>query len=100
MAPDDIQISTSTKEDAGKVYNSVCRKSLLQIYFNSGVQQTAITKFINASYGQCIKALKYLEKAKLVSAEKNGRIKKIYITDKGKKIVRKIEEINRIMAEE
>jgi len=87
-------------KDKDKLYNTVCRKCLIQIYFNNGIHQTGVTKIVDASYGQCLKALKRLKDEELIETQRNGRIKRILITDRGRDVVKKFMEINRILVRE
>ena len=52
-----------------------------------------LAKEVDCTYSHAVKILQEMEKAKLVNFKKQGRIKTIELTDKGKKIAEYIERI-------
>jgi len=62
---------------------------------NSGKNRygSILAKEVDCTYSHAVKILQEMEKAKLVSFEKQGRIKTIKLTEKGSKIAEAIDKI-------
>ena len=54
---------------------------------------SVLAKEVDCTYSHAVKILQEMEKAKLVTFEKHGRIKTIALTDSGNKIAEFIEKI-------
>ena len=54
---------------------------------------SVLAKEVDCTYSHAVKILQEMEKAKLVSFEKHGRIKTISLTDQGNKVAEYIEKI-------
>jgi len=58
---------------------------------------SVLAKEVDCTYSHAVKILQEMEKAKLVSFEKQGRIKTISLTDSGNKIAEHIEHIKEML---
>jgi DNA-binding MarR family transcriptional regulator len=58
---------------------------------------SVLAKEVDCTYSHAVKILQEMEKSKLVSFEKYGRIKTIKLTDSGNKIAEHIEHIKSIL---
>lgn len=58
---------------------------------------SVLAKEVDCTYSHAVKILQEMEKAKLVSFEKQGRIKTIALTDSGNKIAEHIEHIKEML---
>lgn len=56
-----------------------------------------LAKEVDCTYSHTVKILQEMERANLVSFDKQGRIKIIKLTDKGNKIAENIEKIKNIL---
>src|SRR3989344_1252464 len=56
-----------------------------------------LAKEVDCTYSHAVKILQDMEKAKLVSFEKHGRIKNIALTDQGNKVAEHIEKIKELL---
>ena len=56
-----------------------------------------LAKEVDCTYSHAVKILKEMEKARLVTFEKQGRIKTIVLTDNGNRIAESIEKIQEIL---
>lgn len=56
-----------------------------------------LAKEVDCTYSHAVKILQEMEKSKLVSFEKQGRIKTIKLTDNGEKIAEGIERIKDLL---
>lgn len=54
---------------------------------------SVLAKEVDCTYSHAVKILQEMEKAKLVTFEKQGRIKSIVLTDSGNKVAEFIEKI-------
>lgn len=60
---------------------------------------SVLAKEVDCTYSHAVKILQDMEKAKLVSFEKQGRIKTISLTDSGNKIAEHISRIKELLSE-
>jgi len=58
-----------------------------------------LAKEVDCTYSHAVKILQEMENAKLVSFEKQGRIKTIALTDSGNKIAEHISRIKELLSE-
>lgn len=58
---------------------------------------SVLAKEVDCTYSHAVKILQEMEKAKLVSFEKHGRIKNIDLTDQGNKVAEYIEKIKELL---
>ena len=58
---------------------------------------SVLAKEVDCTYSHAVKILQEMEKAKLVSFEKQGRIKTIALTETGNKIAENIEKIKEML---
>ena len=58
---------------------------------------SVLAKEVDCTYSHAVKILQEMEKAKLVSFEKQGRIKTISLTETGNKIAESIEQIKEML---
>lgn len=58
---------------------------------------SVLAKEVDCTYSHAVKILQEMEKARLVTFEKQGRIKTILLTDNGNKIAESIEKIQEIL---
>ncbi len=56
-----------------------------------------LAKEVDCTYSHAVKILQEMEKARLVTFEKQGRIKTIILTDNGNKVAESIERIQEIL---
>lgn len=56
-----------------------------------------LAKEVDCTYSHAVKILQEMEKAKLVTFEKHGRIKTIALTDNGNRIAEHIEKIGELL---
>ena len=68
-------------------------KILLVLKYNDGVSMTYVSKKADLTFSQTVKVLGKMEKLGLVSFEKIGRIKLTYLTEKGKEVAQRVEEL-------
>ncbi len=58
---------------------------------------SVLAKEVDCTYSHAVKILQEMEKAKLVSFEKQGRIKSILLTDNGNRVAEHIERIKNLL---
>lgn len=58
---------------------------------------SVLAKEVDCTYSHAVKILQEMEKSKLVSFEKQGRIKTISLTETGDKIAESIEKIKNLL---
>jgi len=58
---------------------------------------SVLAKEVDCTYSHAVKILQEMEKSKLVSFEKMGRIKTIKLTDNGTKVAENIEKIREFL---
>ena len=58
---------------------------------------SVLAKEVDCTYSHAVKILQEMEKAKLVSFEKQGRIKTIKLTENGDRIADSIEKIKELL---
>jgi predicted transcriptional regulator len=58
---------------------------------------SVLAKEVDCTYSHAVKILQQMEKSKLVSFEKQGRIKTISLTDMGNEVAEHIEKIRTIL---
>jgi predicted transcriptional regulator len=58
---------------------------------------SVLAKEVDCTYSHAVKILQQMEKSRLVSFEKQGRIKLIKLTDSGDKIAQSIESIRELL---
>lgn len=58
---------------------------------------SVLAKEVDCTYSHAVKILQEMEKSKLVSFEKQGRIKTIKLTDNGNKVAESIEKIKQFL---
>ncbi|MEK6934945.1 MAG: winged helix DNA-binding protein [Nanoarchaeota archaeon] len=58
---------------------------------------SVLAKEVDCTYSHAVKILQEMEKSKLVSFEKQGRIKTIKLTDNGNKVAENIEKIKNLL---
>lgn len=58
---------------------------------------SVLAKEVDCTYSHAVKILQEMEKSKLVSFEKQGRIKTIKLTDNGSKVAESIEKIREFL---
>ena len=58
---------------------------------------SVLAKEVDCTYSHAVKILQEMEKASLVSFEKQGRIKTITLTDTGNKVAENIEKIKQLL---
>ncbi len=58
---------------------------------------SVLAKEVDCTYSHAVKILQEMEKSKLVSFEKQGRIKTIKLTDNGSKIAEHIERVRSLL---
>ena len=58
---------------------------------------SVLAKEVDCTYSHAVKILQEMERAKLVSFEKHGRIKNISLTEQGNKVAEHIEKIKELL---
>lgn len=58
---------------------------------------SVLAKEVDCTYSHAVKILQEMEKAKLVSFERQGRIKTIALTDNGERVAEHIEKIRALL---
>ena len=58
---------------------------------------SVLAKEVDCTYSHAVKILQEMEKAKLVSFEKHGRIKSVQLTDSGNKVAEHIEKVKELL---
>ena len=58
---------------------------------------SVLAKEVDCTYSHAVKILQEMEKAKLVSFEKHGRIKNVQLTDSGNKVAEHIEKVKELL---
>ena len=58
---------------------------------------SVLAKEVDCTYSHAVKILQQMEKSRLVSFEKQGRIKVIRLTDNGDKVAESIEKIRELL---
>lgn len=56
-----------------------------------------LAKEVDCTYSHAVKILQEMEKARLVSFERHGRIKSVQLTDSGNKVAEHIEKIKELL---
>ncbi len=64
---------------------------------NSSVYASVLAKQIDCTYSHVVKILQEMQKAELVNFKKEGRLKLLELTKKGKDIARNIESIKSML---
>ena len=64
---------------------------------NKSKYGSVLAKEVDCTYSHAVKILQHMEKSKLVSFEKQGRIKIIKLTDNGDKVAESIEKIRELL---
>lgn len=64
---------------------------------NKSKYGSVLAKEVDCTYSHAVKILQQMEKSKLVSFEKQGRIKTINLTETGNKIAESIEKIKSLL---
>jgi len=72
---------------------------LLNITEKGNLYVSIIVKKVNCNYLWCSKTLRKFNKLGLVTFEKAGRIKYVYLTEKGKKLQSLYSEIKEVLKE-
>lgn len=71
---------------------------LLQLYkSNSDIYASTVAKLIDCTYSHVVKILQEMEKAKLVSFTKKGRLKLLTLTKKGTEVAENIERVRQML---
>jgi len=85
-------------ETKNKIFNVFFREKpalmLLGLYNNTKVYASYLAKQIDCTYSHVVKVLQEMEKAELVMFEKQGRLKLLKLTPKGKEVAIHIAAIN------
>ena len=63
----------------------------------SEVYASSLAKCVDCTYSHVVKILQEMEKSKLVSFEKQGRIKTISLTENGNRVAEHIEKIKQLL---
>ncbi|MEK6841041.1 MAG: winged helix DNA-binding protein [Nanoarchaeota archaeon] len=58
---------------------------------------SVLAKEVDCTYSHAVKILQEMERARLVSFEKHGRIKSIQLTEQGNKVAEHIEKIKELL---
>ncbi|MEW6063338.1 MAG: MarR family winged helix-turn-helix transcriptional regulator [Nanoarchaeota archaeon] len=83
------------KKDIFEVFFRRKPAMILTSLRNSGKNRygSILAKEVDCTYSHAVKILQEMERAKLVSFEKQGRIKTIKLTEKGNKVAEAIDKI-------
>ena len=65
--------------------------------YNSEIYASVLAKQIDCTYSHVVKILQEMERADLVSFKKQGRLKLLELTDKGRNIANNIEGIRTLL---
>ncbi len=65
---------------------------LLYLYLNDGQYVSNISKHVDCTYSHVIKVLDVFHKAGMIEFKKEGRVKKVKLTKKGKEIIKEIKK--------
>lgn len=79
--------------------NSVSKRILIYLLKNQDKTnfEFKITKEIKCTYSSCSKNINLLKKIDLINFEPDGRMKVIKLTDKGRFIAEKLNEIDKLL---
>lgn len=85
-----------------KIFNVFFRPKpammLIQLRENQGAMYaSALAKSIDCTYSHIVKILNEIEKQKLVTFERHGRLKLLHLTKKGEDIADNIEKIRSLL---
>jgi len=78
-------------------YSAVARKILIGLIDTPNGYSLRLSHKLNITYCSIVKVRNILEKEKLIKTKKNGRIRTIELTPKGKLVALKLKEINMIL---
>lgn len=70
---------------------------LLHIYYKENIIARRIATDLNITFCYTVKIIKELEKSELVNGNIKGRKKELTLTEKGKEVAAKFEEIKNLM---
>ncbi len=92
------------KEEFGDIFEVFFRKkpALMLVAIKQNQKNrygSVLAKEVDCTYSHAVKILQEMERAKLVSFEKQGRIKTIALTESGNKIAEHISRIRELMIE-
>ena len=76
------------------------KPAMILVALRKGVKNrygSVLAKEVDCTYSHAVKILQEMEKAKLVSFEKQGRIKTIKLTENGDRIADSIEKIKELL---
>jgi len=85
-----------------KIFNVFFRSKPTMLLLNlknskSHIYASTVAKSIDCTYSHVVKILQEMEKAKLVSFEKQGRLKLLTLTKKGLDVAESIEKLRNIL---
>ena len=61
------------------------------------IYASSIAKQVDCTYSHVVKILQEMQKAGLISFQKQGRLKLLTLTQKGKDVAKRVDEINNIL---
>ncbi|MFT4282868.1 MAG: hypothetical protein ACMXX6_00400 [Candidatus Woesearchaeota archaeon] len=81
-----------------KIFSTFFREKptmmLINLYNSSNeIYASNLAKNVDCTYSHVVKVLQEMQKANIISFEKQGRLKIIILTEKGKKIAKNLDEI-------
>ena len=90
------------KKEKKDIFEVVFRRkpAMILVALRKGVKNrygSVLAKEVDCTYSHAVKILQEMEKAKLVSFEKQGRIKTIKLTENGDRIADSIEKIKELL---
>ena len=88
--------------DSKKIFDVFFREKpalmLLELKnYNSEIYASVLAKQIDCTYSHVVKILQEMERAELVAFKKQGRLKLLELTDKGRNIANNIEGIRSLL---
>lgn len=85
-----------------KIFNVFFRSKPTMLLLNlknakSSIYASTVAKSIDCTYSHVVKILQEMEKAKLVTFEKQGRLKLLTLTKKGSDVAESIEKLRNVL---
>lgn len=93
------------KDEEETIFSTIFRTkpglAIMELWRSEGNSYSSkLAKQVDCTYSHVVKILDRMEKAGLVKFDKNGRIKKIELTQKGFKVANLVAQIDSILKEE
>jgi len=88
--------------DSKKIFNVIFREKPAMMLVNlknskSEIYASSLAKTVDCTYSHVVKILQEMQKAGLISFEKQGRLKLLTLTQKGREVAEAIDKVNSLL---